>query len=323
MKNENLVTRQTQSNRLAYAMLASSVVLWGGSSVVGKFVGRALPPFTVGGIRIGLAAAVMLYFVMRQQGFSLPQRRDWPMVIALGLLGIFGCNALFHLAIQYTTATNTALIAAWAPLVITLLSAVLLKEKLTKWQAAGFVISFLGVVTVITKGSWNTLVNLNFNIGDVIMIGNPIFWGLYTVFTRKLVERYSPLVLATYANLVAAMAFAPLGIYQLAAAQSDIRVTAIDLGALAYLGLMGSSVAVIWWNKGIGKVGASRAGIFMNGAPVTAMLLSAILLGEKIALPQILGAAMVITGVYLNSYTRQRRERSLATDFEQLVKERS
>jgi drug/metabolite transporter (DMT)-like permease len=296
-KASNIITE----SRLAYAMLASSVVFWGGSSVVGKFVGRDLPPFTIGGIRIALASAILFFYLKRQKGFSLPQRRDWPMLLALGILGIFGCNALFHLALQYTTATNTALIAAGSPLFITLFSAILLREKISRLQATGIIISLIGVVVVITKGSWSVLINLDFNIGDVIMIGNPIFWGLYTVFTKKLVDRYSPLVLGTYANLVAVIFFVPFSIFELANLQSGIHVTTVDLGALAYLGLMGSSIGVIWWNKGIEKVGASRAGVFMNGAPVSSMLLSALLLGEKIGLPQILGSAMVFTGVYLNS----------------------
>lgn len=300
-----MMKQQTKSNRLAYAMLGTSVLLWGGSNIVGKFVGRDLPPFTIAGIRIVLASAVLFYFLVRQEGFLLPQRRDWPMVFSLGLLGIFGANTLFHQAIQHTSPTNAALIASGSPIVITLLSTFMLRERISLRQVTGIILSFIGVVVVIIKGSWSVLVSLSLNVGDIIMLGNPICFALYTVLTKRLVDRYSPLFLGAYANLVAVMLFVPFVIYELTTLQSGINISAADVGAFAYLGLLASSIGILWWNKGIERVGASRAGIFMNGIPITAMLLSAVLLGEKITLAQIIGATMVITGVYLNSLTQQ------------------
>jgi len=175
-------------------------------------------------------------------------------------------------------------------------------------QIVGIILSFLGVVVVITRGAWSVLINLDFNVGDLIMLGNPIFWALTTVLTKKVVERYSPLAVAAYASLVAAILFIPFSIYELTTLESGIHVSVVSFAALAYLGFLASSVGLIWWNQGIEKVGASRAGIFMNGAPVSSMLLSALFLGEKIVLSQIIGAAMVLTGVYLNSVRGQCQE---------------
>lgn len=280
-------------------MLATVVILWGGSNVAGKFVVGNLPPFTVGGIRTILASVVLL--LIRQKDLVVPQRRDWPMLTALGLLGIFGCNAIFYTAVQYTSATNAGLIVAGCPIVITVLSTFMLREKISPWQAAGVILSFMGVGMVITKGSWSVLFSQGLNIGDVIMLGNPICFALYTIFTKKLVDRYSPLMLVTYAHLVAGIFFMPFMIYELSTKWSGIHVSAVDVAVLAYLGILAASIGTLLWNKGIERVGASRAGIFMNGVPISTMLFSAVLLAEKIALPQILGAAMVITGVYFNS----------------------
>lgn len=303
--NGNLVARKVTDtkteSRLAYVMLSTVVVLWGGSIVASKFIVGDLPPFTVGGIRTVLALAVLIFLMMRKEGLLFPQWRDWPMLFALGISGIFLCNAITYLALQYTSATNCALIAALCPIVITVISTFVLREKITLWQVTGIILSFLGVVVVITKGSWNILINMGFNVGDVIMLGNPICYGLYTVLTKKAVNRYSPLVLVTYAHLIACMFFVPFVIYELNIAWSRIQVSAVDVGTLVYLGILGASIATLLWNKGIERVGASRAGIFMNAVPVSTMLLSAVLLGEKITLNQILGSAMVIIGVYLNS----------------------
>lgn len=300
MIDGNPVPRQTET-RLAYALLAAVVVVWGGSNVAGKYVVGDIPPFTVGLVRVVLALAALAFILVRQEGLVLPQRRDWPMISALGLLGIFGCNATFYTAMQYTSVTNAGLIIAGSPIVITLLSAFMLRERISLWQITGIILSFSGVAVVITKGSWSVLVSQGLNIGDLIMLGNPICLGLYTVLIKKLLDRYSPLAVGTYAHFTGIIYFVPFVIYELVTTPSGIHVSVIDVGALLYVGILASCLGTLWWNKGIAIIGASRSGVFMNGIPISTMVLSAILLGETIALPQVLGSVMVITGVYLNS----------------------
>lgn len=295
------MTKKTESNHSAYSMLVSTVVLWGGANVAGKFVVQDIPPLTVAGIRMALASGVLLFLLSRKEGFSLPAKRDWPMFVTLGALGIFGANALLYVGLKYTSVTNASLVASGSPIIITLLSAFMLKQRISIWQIIAIFLSFLGVLVVLTKGNWSILVNLNFNFGDVIVLGVPVCWGLYTVLTNKIVHRYSPLLLGTYSTLIGALVFVPFMVYELIVGWSGIQVTVIDVGAIAYSGLLSTTIGNLWWNRGIKKVGASRAGIFMNGVPICAMAFSALLLGEKIALTQILGAFMVIMGVYLNS----------------------
>lgn len=291
----------SRSDHIAYTLLGITAVMWGGTSVAGKLALTSIPPFTAVGIRSVLALIVLILLLKRQEGFSLPARCDWPMFMILGLTGVFGTNALLFSGLKYSTATNASLILSCSPIVITILSVFILKERIVFGQVFGILISFLGVLIVVSKGSLALLMSLDFNVGDILLLGNPISWGFYSVLMKKLLDRYSPLAIGTYSNLVGVIFFPPFIIYELATAQAEIHLTAVSFGAIAYVGLLASSVGTLWWNKGIKQVGASRASIFMNGVPISAMLLSVVVLGERIGLPQILGAVMVLAGVYFNS----------------------
>jgi len=194
-------------SRYAYAMLAAVSVAWGGAIVAGKFIVGDVPPFTVGGIRNLLTLVMLFFLLMRKEGLLLPPGRDWPILFAIGLFGPFGGNALFYVAMQHTSAINGGLITSASPLIITLLSFFVLKERITLFKTLGIALSFLGVIVVITKGSWSVLSSMDLNVGDMIMLGNPISLAIATVLIKKVVGRYSPLALGVYTQVAACIAF--------------------------------------------------------------------------------------------------------------------
>lgn len=297
--------QRSGSNSTAYAMLTGTTILWGSSTIAIKMAVTDLPPFCVGAFRFALTSIILVCFLAWQEkGLFIPAKSDWSKLVLLGMVGIFGANITFIIGVHYSTATNGALIMAGNPIVISVFSALLLKERIQSGQLLGILLSFLGVIVVIAKGSWTTLLNLNFNIGDIILLANPVCWGFYTVLCKKVIGNYSALAVTTYATLIGTVFFLPLAIYELVWSNLEIHVTYSGWIALAYLGLIPMSLGNVWYNKGIAAVGANRTGIFMNGTPIVAMLLSALVLREKIALPQFLGAVMVIAGVYLNSLRR-------------------
>lgn len=309
------MTRQNGTG-FAYAMLVAVVILGSSGNIVGKFVVGDLPAFTVGATRTLLALIVLVFILKRKEGVFFPKQRDWPMLFVLGLSGVFGSMALFYLAVQYTSVTNCSLVSAGTPIVITLLSTFMLKERVTLWQVFGVILSFGGVVVVITNASWSVFVSKGLNVGDLIILGSPICFGLYTVVTKKLIDHYSPLALTTYAHVTGAIIYIPFMIYELISVRSGMHVSAADVGALVYLGIMCASIGSFLWNMGVKKVGASRSGIFLNGIPIGTMLFATTLLGEKITLAQILGSAMVISGVIINSLRGSSNQHSVENNFQ-------
>jgi drug/metabolite transporter (DMT)-like permease len=294
--------QNTVSKHKAYAMLTGTSIMWGGSMVAGKVAVTDLPPLTVGFIRFTLTAVVfILYFFWREKGSFLPIRTDWPIIVLLGLVGVFGANAAFLIGVRYSTAINGGLMNAGAPIVITVLSALFLREQIMPRQLFGILLSLFGVVVVIVKGSWTILANLSFNIGDLILLLNPVFLGIYSVLAKKLMNRYSALSLSAYTSIIGMVAFFPFFVHDRTWTDPAVHVTLSGWISLGYLGFLGTTLGVLWWNKGIAVVGANQSGIYMNGVPVVAMILSILLLGEKMITAGIIGTIFVISGVYLNS----------------------
>lgn len=292
---------KVESNRLAYMTLVATAVLWSATGIAVKIALIDLPPLTLAFIRFLISSLVLVSFQILKKSLVLPPRRDWLLLFALGMMGTFGANFFFYKGLEYTTAINTALIGAGSPIVITILTVIILGERISQSQMLGIFLSFLGVVVVITKGLLSVLVNLDFNFGDILMLGYPLTWGFYNVLTKKLIDRYSPILLLTYSTVIGTTLFVPMVIYEIATTEHGISFSASGAGSIFYLALLASIVGNVWWNQAIKKVGASRTGIFMNVVPICTMILSSLLLSEKIGIPQIIGAGMVLIGVYLNS----------------------
>lgn len=290
-----------ESNSFAYMMLVGTAVLWSATGIAVKIALRDFPPLTLAFIRFLISLLVLVSFQLLKKSLVLPSRRDWLLLFALGLIGTFGANFFFYKGLEYTTAINTALIGAGSPIVITILTVIILGERISKSQLLGIFLSFLGVVVVITKGSLSVLVNLDFNFGDILMLGYPLTWGIYCVLIRKLLNRYSPILLLTYSTVIGTTLFLPIVIYEIATEEQGIHFTLGGIGAILYLAIVASIIGNVWWNEAIKRVGASRTGIFMNVVPICTMILSLLLLREEIGIPQVIGAGMVLIGVYLNS----------------------
>ena len=296
-----------EANNLLWLHLRLVLValMWGGAFVAARFTVAEVPPFTAAFLRFALAAFLLcLLLVKREKPAARLRNHDWPLLIVLGLTGIFGYNALFFTGLQYTTAINGSLIVAINPVAITVIAAIILREAVTLRQTVGIVVSLSGVALVVTGGSADILHNLRFNKGDLIMLGVPLAWALYSVYGKKAMDRYSPLAATTYACIIGAVLLFPAA---LAERFDWASISPASWGAIAYMALFASVVAFNWYYGGIKTMGAGKASIYINLVPLWTMLLAGVLLHEMPVLPQLLGAGLVITGVYLATQHRGAR----------------
>ena len=161
-------------------------LMWGGAFVAARFAVAEVPPLTAAFLRFALAAVLLFILLVIKEKPSVRFRNhDWPLLFLLGLTGIFACNALFFTGLKYTTAINGSLIVAINPVAIAIVAAIILREAVTVRQAAGIIISFSGVTLVITGGTLDTLHNLRFNNGDVIMLGVPLAWDCTRFMAKR------------------------------------------------------------------------------------------------------------------------------------------
>ena len=101
------------------------------------------------------------------------------------ITGVFLFNGLVYLSLEYTTSTNAALINGATPILTILLAAAVGFDRLTGRRGAGALVSLVGVVWIVSRGSLGALLGLSFNRGDVVMLVAAVMWAIYTVFVIR------------------------------------------------------------------------------------------------------------------------------------------
>ncbi|QYR21041.1 DMT family transporter [Paenibacillus sp. sptzw28] len=301
------------NNGWTYFRLVAASFFWGASFNAGALALQAMPPLTVTAWRFIIASVLMLmlFFSKERPTWQRIRSSIWAYIL-LGVVGVFVTNALQFTALKHTSPIHPALIMATNPIVTAILAALLLKEKLHARQAMGMLLSVIGVLFVITKGSFLQLTSVS--IGDVMAMGANISWALYGVLGRKFLKDSTPLATTTMTMLVATICLLPFASVQHADVSNDVLTTAWL--SIAYIGSFGAVLTFLWWNQGIATVGASKTSVFFNLVPVVTVIISAIM-GEPVGWIQIVGTFFVIMGVVIATLTvrEQRRTTSMGEKF--------
>lgn len=308
---------------MVYWKLVLTTFFWGGTFVAARLAVKEAPPFFAASCRFAIAATCLIALTAwyaRREGRPFPvpgSLRQLATLFSLGLTGIFCYNALFFTGLKLTTATNGALIVAINPLLTAVISALWLRERVSATQAAGLLISLLGVSIVISKGSYAVIANLSFNKGDLIMLGAPLCWALYSILGKKALSTFTPLAATAYAALFGTVMLVPAAFLEHAAIGGPLPgFTRVGWLAVLQLALLGTVVGFVWWYQGVQRIGASRAAVFVNLVPLFGALQAALLLGERVVAPQICGGLLVIAGVYCGSRAGRKAQAAGAVDVE-------
>jgi drug/metabolite transporter (DMT)-like permease len=300
MSNEQSLT--TSSDIPVYLTLAAVTMIWGGTFVAGRFLAGSLSPLFAASLRFLLASVALLLFVwLARVPLRRPSLRQWLQLALLGFFGIFFYNLCFFYGLHYINASRASLIVALNPAVIGLASWLLFKERLSRAKLAGIVICIAGASLVIVSRNPQLLAaNADAWIGDLLIFGCVLSWGVYSLFSRELNQTLGPVQTVTYSILLGtAMLWAT------SALSGELSVAGlVSLGpqqwlSLLYLGVLGSALAYIGYYDGIRKIGATRSGVFIALNPLTAVILGALLLGEQMTLTMCLGGGVILVGIYL------------------------
>jgi len=288
-----------------YLKLVLTTFFWGGTFVAARFAVGEAPPFFAASCRFIIASMLLVPLAAWQsrrepRGFPVPENfRQLAGLFSLGLTGVFLYNAVFFTGLKLTTATNGALIVAINPLLTAVLSALWLRERVSATQAAGLLLSLFGVAVVIARGSLAIFANLSCNRGDLIMLGAPLCWALYSILGKKVLERFTPLAATAYASLFGALLLIPAALREHAALGGAWPgFSWLGWLAILQLAILGTVVGFVWWYQGVQLIGTARAAAFVNLVPLFGAALAALFLGERLVAAQLWGGSIVILGVY-------------------------
>lgn len=289
---------RTASIAHPYVLLTITALFWGGNAVAGKLAVGHISPFLLTLLRWTVTCLVLL-------PFALPHlKKDWSVIkenlfflIAMGAVGFAVFNNLMYLALTYTSAINVAIEQAAMPLIVFFLNYLLFKTNVTAFQVMGFIITLAGVAITATRGNILNLAEQPVNIGDVIMVGAILVYGIYSVFIKNKpdIHLLSFLFVLALSALVATIPFAS---YEYAANRTLLP----DLqgwGVVFYAALFPSIFSQLFWVMGLQQIGSNRGGLFINLVPIFGAILAVLILSEKFQTFHALGLVLVLGGIML------------------------
>ena len=290
------------SDHLTYCKLAAVTMIWGGTFVAGRYLADHIDPLLAASLRFILASlALLLFMALARIRLVRPTGGQLRQLALLGFFGIFFYNLCFFYGLHYINASRASLIVALNPAVIGLASSLLFKEQLGRARIIGIALCLGGAATVIVSRNPQLLQSApNHGLGDLLILGCVVGWGIYSLYSRELNASLGPLQTVTWsvllgaAMLAAATAF--MGGFSLQAVSRIDLPQALSLG---YLGVLGSALAYIGYYDGIRRIGATRSGVFIALNPLTAVICGALLLGEPLSAPMLMGGAVILWGIYL------------------------
>jgi len=284
-----------------YAKLVLMTALWGGQFIAGRTLAPLLPDFTAGMMRFLAATIVLVALVqVREGGFPRLDRRQLAAMIVLGFFGVFLWNFCFFAGMERVPASRGALIMALNPIAISVGMWLVYGERMTGGRRVGIAVALCGATIVIARGDLPSLFAGALGAGEAFLFGAVLCWAVYTLIGRRILGRVSALATTTYAALFGtAMLVAGAVIER---PWADLAaLPAQGWAAIAYLGVLGTAVAFLWFYEGVQRIGASRTAVFLNLVPVFGVALGAVLLGEQVDASMILGGLLVIAGVALTN----------------------
>ena len=283
-------------------MLVLATLFWAGNFIVGKaaFV-ENIPPMSLVFFRWSLVWLILIPFTYKEiLKYKDVILENLPLLFFLALTSVGLFNSFTYLALVYTQVINASLFNTAIPAMIILLCFLFKIEKTNMFQIMGLILSVIGILSIITKLDLNILLSLNFNKGDIIMIGGVITWGLYSSFLKKKKFTLPLLTLVHILCTFGLLFILPQFLFEVSRGQ--IINFDINLGyILIYLALFPSIGSYYCWAGAVSIIGANRAGIFLSLIPLFSTILAMIFFDEKFYFFHFIGSVLIVLGLFLSN----------------------
>ena len=289
-------------NIKAYIMLICASLFWAGNFMVGKYAFFSeIPPLSLVFYRWSLVWIILLPFTYKE----IIKYKDiifnnLPLLFFLGFTSVGLFNSFTYLSLIHTQVINATLFNTAIPAVIILLCFLFNIEKTNKFQILGLIISVLGIFSILTKLDIDILLSLNFNKGDIIMIGGVITWGVYSTLLKK--KKFT-LPLLTLVHVICTFGLIcvfPQFLYEFS--QGELIKFDINLFyTLIFLALFPSIGSYYCWAGAVSIIGANRAGIFLSLIPLFSTIMAISFYKEQFQFFHLIGAILIILGLFLSN----------------------
>ena len=289
-------------NIKAYIFLILCTFFWAGNFIVGKVATLfEIPPFTLNFYRWLIAFLILFPFTYKKifEGFDEIKKKIVPLSI-MGFTSITIFNSIIYYSLNFTQVLNGVLMISTIPVLIIFFSSCFTNERIKFTQITGVAISLFGVLIIITKLEINKLLNLSLNRGDLWILVAMISWATYSIMVKEKKINLSPFALLETLIFIGLLFLIPFYLYEIFS-ERYLLINIPVILTIGYVVLFAGIGAYIFWIGAIQLIGPSRSGIFLHLIPVFSSLMAIFLLGERLANFHIVGAALIILGIFLST----------------------
>ena len=292
-----------RDSAVVYSALILTVLFWGSSFVAVKIVLQSIPPSAYMFLRFTAASLVFIFILYKKDSIKLGLKNH----LKLATVAFFEPGLYFILetaGIQRTSASSASIIIGAVPAVVALSAFLFLKEKIGPKSWIGIVMSVTGItlLTLFDRSAGSSDSTLT---GNILVFLAVISAAGYMVTVRKVAPQFNTLQITGWQIIYGALFFLPFFLKDLGTI-SWSAMTPASLGALAFLVIFATLTAFVCYNFALTKIPASKAAMFINGIPLVAVVVSALVLKETITFIQIAGGLVIISGVTLANLDKQK-----------------
>ncbi|MDC3022894.1 DMT family transporter [Candidatus Pelagibacter sp.] len=289
-------------NIKAYIMLVCASLFWAGNFMIGKYAFLSeIPPLSLVFYRWSLVWIILLPFTFKELiKYKDTIINNLPLLFFLGLTSVGLFNSFTYLSLIHTQVINASLFNTAIPAIIILLCFLFKIEKTNKYQILGLIISVCGILAIITQLRLNILLSLNFNKGDLIMIGGVLTWGIYSTLLKK---KQFTLPLLTLVHVICTLGLIsvfPQFLYEF----SNGQIINFDINlvyTLIFLAIFPSIGSYYCWAGAVSIIGANRAGISLSLIPLFSSIMAIAIYDEVFQFFHFIGAILIILGLFLSN----------------------
>ncbi len=283
-------------------MLVCASLFWAGNFIVGKYAFLTeIPPLSLVFYRWSLVWIILLPFTYKE----IIKNKDTilnnlPLLFFLGLTSVGLFNSFTYLSLIHTQVINASLFNTAIPAIIILLCFLFKIEKTNKFQILGLIISACGILAIITKLKIDILLSLNFNKGDLIMIGGVVTWGVYSTLLKKKKFTLPLLTLVHVVCTFGLISVFPQFLYEF----SNGQIIKFDINlvyTLTFLALFPSIGSYYCWAGAVSIIGANRAGISLSLIPLFSSIMAIFFYNEQFQFFHLIGSILIILGLFLSN----------------------
>ncbi len=299
------------------AVLIFLNIIWGGTYVASKIAMTEFMPITLAFVRFAAASLIMLPFLVTKYRHIRMDKKDLLTCATLGAIGFTLAYIFQNMGVKMTKTMNAAIEISSEPVMMIILAALLLKEKITGKIIGGIALSTIGVLILILPpetasaaagaGGFSVL-------GDALVLLSALCCALYTIIGNEAIKRLPSFVVTSYAIITGTIFLFPFAAFYEKGLPAIATASTKSWLCVFYLAAVATSFAYFVWYLLLERLDASFMGNFLNLQPLVGIILGVALLNEPAGSGTFAGAAFIIGGVYITSLNSNKIEEKAVID---------